>query len=136
MENLMYIIGPLILAALFGISFAFWNWYSKRQNEEEFQLPAEEGEALDTSTFDKLLSGGKKSDILSGTTDKYDWMQNDKEIEVYVRVDSSVKGKEVKCIIEAHKLVVAVRGKAILDGEFYAPVLPEECNWQIGESLF
>lgn len=99
---------------------------------EDVQFSSQESDELDTSAFDKLLSRGKNSDILSGATDKYNWMQNDKEVEVYLKVDCSVKGKEVKCLIESNKLVVSVRGETIVEGVLYASVLPEECNWQIG----
>ena len=135
MENIAYIAGPFVFAILFAVSFAFWDWYRKRQDDSgdiSAQL-AQADEDEEPISFDKLMSQND-SDILSGATDKYTWTQNDKEVEIYVSVETSVRGKDVQCIIDSENLVVMVRGEVLLEGSFYAPVVPDECNWQIGNN--
>ena len=83
------------------------NYGASSNNENE---DGEEGKS-ESAILDKLLSNpSAQADILSGSTSKYDWMQNGREVEVYVHLEPDITRKEVKCNIEKDNLTVEVRG--------------------------
>lgn len=71
----------------------------------------EGGDKSDPALLEKLLSNpSPNADFLAGSTDKYDWTQNGREVEVYVHLEPSITRKEVKCTIEKDSLSIEVRG--------------------------
>ena len=111
---------PVVMASLFTLSFFFWRWYNGGKQAEDFNMDevdyndpgAGEGGKSDPAILEKLLSNpSANADILSGSNDKYDWIQNGREVEVYVHLEPDVTRKEVKCTIEKDSLTVEVRGK-------------------------
>mmetsp|Transcript_8610 Transcript_8610/g.12848 ORF Transcript_8610/g.12848 Transcript_8610/m.12848 type:complete len:197 (-) Transcript_8610:41-631(-) len=125
-------IGTACMIIAFACSFLFWSWYSQRnKNEEEFNFqPDDVNNNADPAAIDKLFSKND-GDVLAGETKNYSWTQNDKEVEVYVKVEDTVRGKDVKCEILPDSLSLSINGELLIDGYFYANVIPDECNWQI-----
>jgi hypothetical protein len=143
-----YAIGLLTMTILFAASYLFWNWYSSKDKANYTYNLDDEGttsqdrtagaatdgssdQKLDHDVLEKIFAKPEPSQ-LSGETDVYNWNQTEKEVELYVRVESSVKGKEVNCQIKSTSLTLSVRGEVLINGNFYAAVVPDECNWQIG----
>ena len=89
--------------------------------------------------FKEYLEEEKKieetPDILSGQTERYEWLQNAKEIDMYIPLDETAKSRDISCKITASALTVAVKGSVVVSGDFTAAVVPAECNWQIGMPL-
>jgi hypothetical protein len=143
-----YAIGLLTMTVLFAASYLFWNWYSTKEkldytfnvDDEGVSRGAVEGvdgaglpdQKMDRDVLEKIFSKNETNN-LAGATDVYNWNQNEKEVELYVPVESSIKGKEINCQIKSTSLMLTVRGEVLINGNFYASVVPDECNWQIGE---
>jgi hypothetical protein len=82
-------------------------------DDVQYDADPDEGKKSDPAILEKLLANpSAKADILSGSNDKYDWIQNGNEVEVYVHLEPDVSRKEVKCIIEKDSLTVEVRGES------------------------
>jgi hypothetical protein len=138
-STMMSLFGVVVTALLFVLSYLFWNWYSKSVKKDDFLYGSNTDESevdgekeFDQAAIEKILSPGSTTDTLGGSTDRYDWHQNEKEVEIYIPVAASTTGKDVKCKIQSEKLFVSVAGEIIIDGKLFAPVQPDECNWQIG----
>jgi hypothetical protein len=71
-------------------------------------------------------------DILSGQTERYEWHQTSKEIDVYIPLDVTSKSRDIKCNITAAAVTVTVQDVVVLEGSWVSEVVPSECNWQIG----
>lgn len=71
-------------------------------------------------------------DIMSGQTERYEWQQNAREVDVYIPLDEAAKSKDISCKITPSTLTVSVRGAVVVQGSLSSEVVPSECNWQIG----
>ena len=134
-------LGVIVASLLFVLSYFFWNWYSKQDKKDDFsynsKTESEDGEKeFDQAAIEKIFSPSSSVDTLGGSTDRYEWNQNEKEVEIYIPVTASTSGKDVKCKIQNERLFVSVSGEIIIDGKLYASVQPDECNWQIGRFYF
>ena len=159
-ELINYAIGFLLMTILFAGSYLFWNWYTNK-NKTEFKYQVEEDQnnskkeefSIDnlikttntspastttkkvennSKAIEKLLSKDEPTE-LGGKTEKYNWSQTDKEVEVYIQVPSNTKGKDVNYKISSNHLTLKISGNVVIDGDLYAAVIPDECNWQIGK---
>ncbi len=83
-----------------------------------------------------ILDSGKTQDYLYGCTNKYTWSQNETEIELLLPVSEEISKKNVKCNIKANKLTLVINENIQLDGDLYSEVIPEECNWQLGDIIY
>ena len=84
---------------------------SDEYNMDDVDYGSLANEKSDPAILENLLSNpSANADILSGSNDKYDWVQNGREVEVYIHLEPDVGRKEVKCIIQKDSLSVEVRG--------------------------
>lgn len=123
----------LALAAL--IVTVLVNFASPQQNPPDNNGKDDFADS-DAQDYSNLLDTSKDSDKLFGQSEKYDWNQDESEVEMFVKLDklpesNSIKAKDVIIIIKADTIQVIVRGETIIDGEFYAPVDKDECTWQM-----
>jgi hypothetical protein len=139
-EVVQFALGLLTMTILCTASYLFWNWYSNREKTPDYTLSLDgsggneidENEDKKNEALEKLFSKNENPNVLSGETDVYNWNQTDKEVELYVPVAASVKGKDINCKIRSNNMILTVSGEILINGDFYATVVPDECNWQIG----
>jgi hypothetical protein len=122
-----------VLIILVACGFLYWS-YNSTSPSTKLEIPSDEN--FDANNFQNILNTNNDKDILSGKTDKYEWTQNDNEVEVYITVDSNVRAKDVTCKITNEKLMIRINGKDLINGELYDFVVPEECNWQMGIYIY
>uniref|UniRef100_A0A1J3ICV9 Protein BOBBER 2 n=1 Tax=Noccaea caerulescens TaxID=107243 RepID=A0A1J3ICV9_NOCCA len=64
--------------------------------------------------------------------EKYSWTQNLQEVTVTIPVPDGTKSRSVTCEIKKNRLKVGLKGQdPIIDGEFFHPVKPDDCFWNI-----
>jgi len=80
-----------------------------------------------------MLDPSTDNAILYGKTDKYEWSQNELEVEMFIGLKASgdVKSKNVDITIKVKTLKVVVNGATLLEGEFFAKVEADESSWQL-----
>lgn len=88
--------------------------------------------------YKNLLNTSHDGDVLHGRTDKYSWNQNEAEVEMYIDLhvysaagSREVGAKDIKVTIKSTSLVVHINGKEVINGEFYAKVIADDCSWLI-----
>lgn len=131
-QLVVYVVASLLLCLVFGLIIA---------TDAKFNGPPPAVDDEDESKnidYRRMLEQATASDILSGSTDRYDWQQSAAEVDVFVHLRCndpvSLRSKEIKVDITAKALTVTIRGDLALQGEFYAEVLPAESNWQMDEA--
>ena len=140
-EIIQSALGLLAMTILCAASYLFWNWYSHRDKTPDYTLSLDGNGGGDgfinenedkSEVLEKLFSKNGNAEVLSGETDVYNWNQTEKEVELYVPVTATVKGKDINCKIRSNNMILTVNGEVLINGDFYATVVPDECNWQIG----
>ncbi len=112
-----------VLIILVACGFLYWS-YNSPSPSTKLEIPSDEN--FDANNFQNILNTSNDKDILSGKTDKYEWIQNDNEVEVYITVDSNVRAKDVTCKITNEKLMIRINGKDLINGELNDFVVTEE----------
>ena len=135
------IFGFFVFTLLVSSSFFLWRLYYKWKKKRKAEKEEAEKGAEDDFDVSKLLDTSRDKDYLHGTTDRYDWSQNEHEVEMHVKIpadkfesDVILTKKDVSCSIKPEKIFISIRGDTLLEGDLYAPVDPDECNWQIDKS--
>lgn len=127
------IMGVSITIAIVLLSFTLW--YIIESTKEEIIIESPSYEENDYSQFQKLLDERKEKGSISGSTPRYTWKQSDQEIDIFVPIEeysqSSVSKSDIKLDIKASFITLSIAGETILNDDFYAAVIPDECNWQI-----
>jgi hypothetical protein len=130
------LIGFSLFCLTFAASYYFWDYYRKSKKEVEKANNNLSGARVEN--IKNLLDTTSDSNYLHGETDKYNWSQNENEIELILKLQenlysrNSLTKKDVYCVIKPDSISVSVRGQLVLQGDFYASIDPDECNWQIG----
>jgi len=133
--SLQSAIGFSLFVFLFALSFVFWRFMSTKSTSKNPVSSENDSEIKHGyNDFSQLLDKSKDKDYLNGTTSKYSWLQNEREIEITVPIAGSISRKELKCVFNPGSLTLVHNTEEILNGELYAEVIPAECNWQIGKS--
>lgn len=132
--------GVCLFTVLFGISLYLGDLYVKWRDGSKKEISKEELEKSEVD-LQKLIDAQKEKDYSRGSETKYDWTQNEHEIEMHVKIPkdqefsdeqiAAITKKDVKCIIKSSKIEIRLYDEMLLEGEFYAPVDPDECNWQL-----
>jgi hypothetical protein len=93
------------------------------------------------SKSEKAEKGGKGAEDDEGTglipnsgngsqTDTYTWTQVLSELESHIKVPNGVKAKDLDIQIKTSKLKLGLKGKkAIVEGEWYKPIKPDDSYW-------
>ena len=70
-----------------------------------------------------------------GGTFEWGKFQQDKEkiVNVYFEVPEGTRGKQVQVAILSKSLKIVALGKTLAAGEIYAPVVADECTWEMSE---
>ncbi|XP_019088540.1 PREDICTED: LOW QUALITY PROTEIN: protein BOBBER 2-like [Camelina sativa] len=64
--------------------------------------------------------------------EKYSWGQNLQEVTINVPVPAGTKSWSVTCEIKKNRIKIGLKGQElIIDGEFFHPVKPDDCFWNI-----
>lgn len=97
----------------------------------------DEFEADDTAQH--IFDTSADNAILYGKTDHYDWQQNETEVEMFVNLKSfgdrnMLKAKDIEVTLKNTSLKIKVKGVVLVDGDFFAKVLADECNWQLDKN--
>lgn len=85
--------------------------------------------------YKKLLSSSSDQRTVYGFTDKYNWNQNESEVEVSIPLktvkDSKQLKKSLSVAINSKSLKVSLEGNVLVEGSFPSPVLADENVWHI-----
>lgn len=97
----------------------------------------EEEDERDNIDYKRMLDQARqKEEILSGSTDRYDWQQNEGEVDVFIPLDKDfidVKSKDIKVHFHPKTIIIQIQDVIHVEGELYAEIIPAECNWQIDQ---
>eukprot|EP01032_Pedospumella_encystans_P008738 gene8738-10340_t len=106
---------------------------SKENIRGAFEDDDEDEEDETDFTAQTMLDPSTDNAILYGKTDKYEWSQNELEVEMFIGLNASgdVKSKNVDITIKVKTLKVVVNGSTLLEGEFFAKVEADESSWQL-----
>ena len=96
-------------------------------SESIFRPPIDRKVAIDPSGKQFPIGNG-------GLGPNYYWTQTLKDLTVYVDVGRGTRGKDVKCTIQLRKIVLSVKGTALLDGPLDESVKTEDSMWTIADS--
>jgi len=131
--------GVGVFTFLFVASLYLWGLFDKWKKRRS--EPSKEEQELNAVDLQKLIDAQKEKDYSRGSDPKYDWTQNEHEIEMHVKIPvndafsveqiAALKKKDVTCTIKSNGIEIKLYGEKLLCGDFYAPVDPEECNWQL-----
>lgn len=132
-EPVAYFIATLLLAGL--VYFIFY-LDSKANMPPSPVDPDEEKDMKDSFDYESLVKKQQETDvnfILKSSTDKYNWQQGMKEIDVFIPLpDEAVCSKKaVQVIFKTGTLSVQLAGDLYINGALFDQVVPDECNWQI-----
>jgi hypothetical protein len=121
-----------VATLLFILIMTIILWPSESSQQAVISEPDED----DMKNFNEMIEEKRRAegDVLHGFTEKYEWTQNDTDIEVYYALkgaDGNIAAKNVKVDIKPNRLTLLLNGEKVLDGEFYAPVIAGDCNWQL-----
>ena len=74
-------------------------------------------------------------DDTKGNTLPWGKFQQDKTktVLVYVTVPEGTRGRQCQVTFSTKRLKVVVLGKEVLGGELHAPVVADECSWEMSE---
>ena len=131
------VIGFGLFITAFGLSYYLWGLYLKWGKDKRRTQTSTDEEFKDID-LTKILDTSNDNNYLHGVTDRYKWSQNEREVEMIVDIrgsSGSITKKDVVCFIKSTSLKIAVHGKVLLEGDFYAAVDPDECNWQIDTAV-
>lgn len=127
----------LVLAMAVGYMAVMSNKGTDDPIDPSSNSKGEEAEEMDKN-FAEYLEKEKaqqmkeSEDILAGQTEKYEWQQNARELDMYIPLAAGQRSRDITCAITATSLSVSISGEIILEGTFAGEVIPVECNWQIG----
>jgi hypothetical protein len=114
------IMGVSISVAIVLLSFTLW--YIIESTKEEI--------IIESPSYKEKAS-------ISGSTPRYTWKQSDQDVDIFIPIEeyskSSVVKSDIKIDIKASFITVSIAGETILNDDFFAAVIPDECNWQIEE---
>ena len=134
-EDKWKIIGVVVAVGIILLSFLVWSILHPDNNPDYSKVNAEEeGPENQSDILNNLLNKQSRDDILSGKTDKYDWKQNDTEVEISLPIGATVTKKEIEILVTSTKLIMKISGSIHLEGDFYSDIIPSEINWQFDGS--
>ena len=130
-EELIKVGGYAVAAVLF-VSIMAFVWYDTTPEAEKGGPTLADHQAEDDfASFQQMLLG---KNAHTGETSRYSWMQNETDVDVFVPVASDVDKNHVQVTVTASRVRASVRGRPVLDDEFFADVVPADCVWQLDET--
>jgi hypothetical protein len=126
-----------------------WNVFlrerPKRKNyapvyDKNVPAPSDEGVREEVAKLEseseylrKIIESQGENDVLYGKTDKYEWKQGERDIELSIAVEAAVIRKSVKLDVTNKRIRISVNGVAVVEGQFFADIVAEESHWQFEE---
>jgi len=116
--------GVVFWSFIFAIRYV-WNLYrqKKRVASSDKAHPTLEEMVYNQETITKL----------GGRTDKYEWNQNEAEVEISIPVETHVKKMHVVVSFTPSSLKVQVEGINVIDGALCRHIVPSESTWLFDE---
>ena len=73
-----------------------------------------------------------------GTTQKYKWAQQTRNVDVQVKIPSGTKARQIICIIKQKHLKIQIKGQdePIIDGELAEKVIVDDSLWSIEDNEY
>ena len=67
----------------------------------------------------------------------YSWKQTLPEVDITIKVDKTVRSRDLKIVIKKDFLSVACKGETIMQGKLSKPIKTDDCTWTLdsGEIL-
>jgi hypothetical protein len=133
----------ILLGVIGGIGFSFV--LKRKREEREAQTRSAEAAAIERRA-DELLAAGTTGPTraaeacsstdpsgrnFGATTDEYRWMQTENEVTVLVPVPRGTRARDVSCEFRPQRLALSVEGNALLVGETWRRIVPDECTWMV-----
>jgi hypothetical protein len=85
----------------------------------------------DFASFQKMLMG---KNAHTGQTTRYSWMQNEQDLDVFIPISETTAKKDIHVKTTMSHVKVVIDGAVALDDDFHAPVVPDDCFWQLDET--
>lgn len=127
-----YIAG-LICTVIFIILFTFITYHILTIDKDDSNniVHDDNEEKVNKEFWDKLKEQEDK--YTSGTTDRYNWKQNDGEIDVHIPIDGNVLAKDIKVTFKSNNTIsINIDSmKFNMIGETHLDIMISECVWQI-----
>lgn len=135
-SGLVIVLGAVVIASALKFLGAAKTTRSKNQtrqfDENEDDGCEDEGFLDGKNLFDRTAD----NDIIYAKTDRYDWNQTESEIDVFINLKSvkdanDVRARDVNVSIKSNTLSITVNGSKLIEGDFFAGVLADDCTWQM-----
>lgn len=134
LTGLMVILASVVVVSALRLVNARTNKKATKNGQPTEE--AEDAEEDDVPTGKDLFDRTGDSDIIYAKTDRYDWNQSESDIDVFVHLKSikdagNVRAKDVNVSIKSTSLSISVNGTKLIEGDFFAKVLADDCTWQM-----
>jgi hypothetical protein len=128
----LFKVGGYVVAAVLFVAIMTFVWFDTAPAAEKAGPTLADHQAEDDfASFQQMLLG---KNAHTGETSRYSWMQNETDVDVFVPVAPEVDKKSVQVTVTATHVRALVRGRAVLDDDFHAEVVPPDCFWQLDET--
>jgi len=125
--------GAAIIIGLFVLLLILWS-DAKQNPPPQHVEPEDESRNEDYKRlFEKAQN---EPEILTGSTERYDWQQSESEVDVFIPLDkqfADAKSKEIKVKFQPRRISIEICDSVHIEGDLYAEIIPSECNWQIDQ---
>ena len=81
--------------------------------------------------YKELAKQQQEDKFLEGSTERYEWKQNEKEIDIYIPVDDNMTSKSIKVDFKNNRVDVYFSESIKLSEETFEEIIPYECVWQL-----
>lgn len=130
--GLVIVLVTVVIASLVKLT----NATKSKTNKTAIAEQVEEDETEDFAGGKDLFDRSADSDIIYAKTDRYDWNQSETDLDVFVNLKSvkdgnNVRAKDVNVSIKSTSITITVNGVKLIEGDFYAKVLQDDCTWQM-----
>jgi len=73
---------------------------------------------------------------VQGKTDRYEWKQNDREIDIFITIPNNVIAKDIKVIFKSNNIIsINIDSANInMNDETHLDLIPYECVWQLDKN--
>lgn len=129
--EIFHIIGYIVALILFTAIMLFI-WFDTAPPEEKKGPTLQDHQAEDDfASFQKMLMG---KNAHTGETTRYSWMQNEHDLDIFIPISETTEKKNVQVKTTTSHVKIVIDGMVALDDDFEAPVVPDDCFWQLDES--
>lgn len=107
----------------------------KEEDTEERDRKAKITQMDETLRTELLKKTAHLDDKNGGRSRNYTWVQHQVEqFEMFIPIDSSVRGSDIKVDFDSKHLKVQVKGEYLVNGELFAPINADTLFWNVDDA--